>query len=49
MKQEDIFSATEADAWFTRNKEAIKNKSREKDLTYQHLQQIIPDVRLSNN
>jgi SAM-dependent methyltransferase len=45
MKQEDIFNATEADAWFSRNKEAIKNKTRDKDFTYQKIIDMIPELK----
>jgi predicted O-methyltransferase YrrM len=45
MKQEDIFSTTEANSWFLRNKDVIKNKSREKDITYQYINQIIPELQ----
>jgi len=44
MRQEDIFSETEANAWFDRNRSSLLAKTREKDLTYQHLSQIIPQL-----
>jgi len=48
MKQEDIFNSGEADAWFTRNKDAILTKTREQDITYQYLQKLIPEIKAKN-
>jgi SAM-dependent methyltransferase len=46
MKQEEIFSATEADAWFYRNKNALLSKKKEQDTIYLKIAEIIPELKI---
>ena len=43
MKQKSIFISGEADAWFERNKEGLKNKDFSQDLVVSEIVEIITD------